>query len=528
MTASPHPETWTLKALDEPEGTVYDIPPQGLTLGRDPANSVVIEAKHEGVSAHHVRLVIRDGDLWAEDLHSKNGTFSGGREISVRAMAHGDVLQLGPDGPRFAAVCSTGIEDTVSLPKKGLGMGRRRVGHETIQLVREKLGISGDVDQMLRRQRRRHTAMTMSLAALVVIVGVTGFWMVREKDGQMRLLVEQQQAKLQEVTESQRESWDNQSQRWNEAQVQWEQTRERLQGQREELEAHIRDLENRGQVAASELESLRNELGQTVETLDFFNPVNIEQSKLRSVERVEEAVVLIETRQRFRNEDTGQELFVVIDETGNETLNLNDEGQPLEEESTGSGFCFSEDGWILTNAHVVGKKEEAPPVRISPEILLTPSIRLQVVFSGQAFRHNATLVAWNAEDTADLALLKIEPFDSMPHLDGLDLERPSPARGTEVFLLGFPLGKRAMQQGDTMIASTFRGIVSRQVGAYLQVDAAVHPGASGGPVIDSHGNVIGVVVGMQVVDRVAGSSAIGYTIPIADVRSVWPPPNLTE
>jgi S1-C subfamily serine protease len=82
----------------------------------------------------------------------------------------------------------------------------------------------------------------------------------------------------------------------------------------------------------------------------------------------------------------------------------------------------------------------------------------------------------------------------------------------------------AIQQGKTVFASTFRGIVSRYVRDRLQVDAAVHPGASGGPLIDSDGKVLGVVVAMQRTDDRGGtSSAMGYIIPVSEVAAIWPP-----
>ncbi|MEE9125973.1 MAG: serine protease, partial [Planctomycetota bacterium] len=100
-----------------------------------------------------------------------------------------------------------------------------------------------------------------------------------------------------------------------------------------------------------------------------------------------------------------------------------------------------------------------------------------------------------------------------------------PTLGTEVFVLGFPLGMKALQEGERVIASTFRGIISRSVGSYLQTDAAVHPGNSGGPLIDGHGRVLGVVVGMQRAGRDGASSAMGFIIPIREARKLWPRPN---
>ena len=108
-------------------------------------------------------------------------------------------------------------------------------------------------------------------------------------------------------------------------------------------------------------------------------------------------------------------------------------------------------------------------------------------------KHSAVLVDYIRTRDNDLALLKMEQaFDGVPTVGELSLETPEPSGGTEVFCIGFPLGRSVMQQGETVIASTFRGIVSRKVQSYLQVDAAIHPGASGGPVIDGAGKVIGV------------------------------------
>jgi len=120
--------------------------------------------------------------------------------------------------------------------------------------------------------------------------------------------------------------------------------------------------------------------------------------------------------------------------------------------------------------------------------------------------------------------VKIDPFEDMPHLPSFRTEGDSPSPGSDVFLIGFPGGKTILQEGDRMLASTFRGIVSRTVDYYVQIDAAVHPGVSGGPVIDGKGKLVGVVTGMQTLDEMSSSSAIGYVIPIREVSTVWPPP----
>jgi S1-C subfamily serine protease len=129
-----------------------------------------------------------------------------------------------------------------------------------------------------------------------------------------------------------------------------------------------------------------------------------------------------------------------------------------------------------------------------------------------------------ADDDIDLALVRIDPFEGMPHLNDFNLESATPEPGGDLYLLGFPLGNFALQEGRTVIASTFRGILSRIVDGSLQVDAGVHPGNSGGPITDPLGRVIGIVTSVQATPEQTAVYTIGYGIPIADAASIWPPP----
>ena len=151
---------------------------------------------------------------------------------------------------------------------------------------------------------------------------------------------------------------------------------------------------------------------------------------------------------------------------------------------TGTGFYISQEGYLLTNQHVVG---DAKFVRI----------RLAGGRSvvGEVLR----------TDTArDVALVRADPVTSSV----LSPRRGEARVGEEVYLLGSPFG-------DALSGSMTRGIVSsRRVFdgiAFLQSDVAVNPGNSGGPLLDSDGSVLGLA---QI--DVRGAKGIALFIPIEE------------
>jgi S1-C subfamily serine protease len=144
-------------------------------------------------------------------------------------------------------------------------------------------------------------------------------------------------------------------------------------------------------------------------------------------------------------------------------------GIPLYEIGTGTGFFISAHGHIVTNQHVIDNCNQI------------------IVTSEMSDFASKTI----AEDrTNDLALLKI---DKLPkHFFALSTESPFPLQ--EVVVAGFPFGKDV----SSTIKFT-RGVVSSMAGlgnnySQIQVDAAMQPGNSGGPILDDQGNVIAVSV----------------------------------
>lgn len=143
--------------------------------------------------------------------------------------------------------------------------------------------------------------------------------------------------------------------------------------------------------------------------------------------------------------------------------------QILTPTGSGSGFVVSEDGLIVTNAHVV-EQHSSVTVRFVDGASLT----------GQVLGRN---------ETVDLAVVEVDPV--LP-LQPMEVGNPGNVKvGDDAVAMGFPLGDELGH--DYTVTS---GIVSsrRTYGSveYIQTDAAVNPGNSGGPLLNRNGQVIGV------------------------------------
>jgi S1-C subfamily serine protease len=230
----------------------------------------------------------------------------------------------------------------------------------------------------------------------------------------------------------------------------------------------------------------------------------------------------------------------------------------------GTAFLVDPDGYLITGRHVVCPWLEDTTLFATAEYLklsdLTPRFgyRIFLWFEGEkAFNRVASMmqnpeltdiyftdIAYSTESTPrldiagvaktpsqtrqllssplkdDFAVLKI---DSVPHgLKALPLELEMDPQKipklSPVIALGFPLGRRT--QEDTVNVSVTSGHVRRTFKNLIQVDASVHGGNSGGPIIDIHGKVIGIVSGVAmdysqgVVPTAAPMWDIGMVLPI--------------
>jgi S1-C subfamily serine protease len=157
--------------------------------------------------------------------------------------------------------------------------------------------------------------------------------------------------------------------------------------------------------------------------------------------------------------------YQLIDNNSNSNTSAND----VIPAASGSGFAVTDDGYIITNHHVIDGCQN-----------------VEIINKGTAIP--ATVVSFDTNN--DLALLKsdFKPSHTFP------LSRKNPYTLMEIYVAGFPFGYDI----STSIKIT-KGIISSLSGignnfSQMQIDAAIQPGNSGGPIIDDKGNVVGVAV----------------------------------
>lgn len=168
--------------------------------------------------------------------------------------------------------------------------------------------------------------------------------------------------------------------------------------------------------------------------------------------------------------------------------------QPRRETGLGSGFIISNDGYILTNEHVVSGAD-----------------KIKVTVQEGEKEYPARLVG--ADYDLDLAVLKIEAGQNLPHLELGDSEKIEV--GNWVIAIGNPFGfDHTVTVGVISAKGRPVPVEGRYYKNLLQTDAAINPGNSGGPLINLQGEVVGINT------AVAQAQGIGFAIPTSTVKDV--------
>jgi S1-C subfamily serine protease len=226
------------------------------------------------------------------------------------------------------------------------------------------------------------------------------------------------------------------------------------------------------------------------------------------VAAVPAAALTAEEQRNIHVYETANRSVVNIDTTMIEVDSL--WGMQREAEGSGSGIVIDQQGHILTNYHVIDGTQNGPEMNGS----------IKVTLASNDETYPAALIGGDKE--FDIAILKIDaPADklfpvAMGSSDQLRV-------GQRVFAVGNPFGwDGTMTTG--IISSLNRNLPSRvpgrQMQALIQTDAAMNPGNSGGPLLNSNAEMIGMCV--AIASRTGQNSGVGFAIPINRIRSILP------
>ncbi len=179
--------------------------------------------------------------------------------------------------------------------------------------------------------------------------------------------------------------------------------------------------------------------------------------------------------------------------------------------SLGSGFLISNDGYIVTNDHVIGPKRRQGVVDSDIEIIVSFS---------DGSKLNAELVG--SDPVSDIALLKVSSEEILDYINFDTSE--SVLVGEWAIALGSPYGLFQASEPTVTV-----GVVSgygrdfdpqdgRLYRDMIQTDAAINPGNSGGPLVNAIGDVIGV--NSFIYSRAGGSDGVGFAVPAYTVTEI--------
>jgi serine protease DegQ len=172
-----------------------------------------------------------------------------------------------------------------------------------------------------------------------------------------------------------------------------------------------------------------------------------------------------------------------------------DQESSTPQSGVGSGVIVTQDGYVLTNNHVIERMDDI-------EVVLTDGRKAKAKVIG-------------ADPESDLAVLKID-LDKLPTITFGDSE--SLEVGDAVLAIGNPFGV-----GQTVTSGIVSALGRNQLGIntfenFIQTDAAINPGNSGGALVDANGNLMGI--NSAIYSRSGGNMGIGFAIPVSTARQV--------
>jgi pSer/pThr/pTyr-binding forkhead associated (FHA) protein/V8-like Glu-specific endopeptidase len=406
-----------------------------IGCGRHPLSDLRFDAEKDlDVSTRHA-AVVRTGDRWVlRDLNSRNGSFVNGRKIEADyELSDGDVLRFGVQGPEveFHEV-REGAEQILTAVKAPPAERTAAAAKPAPAPAPAAPAAKGpSATTLLRAQVSAQAARFRALMIVLAIIVV----------GAAAVLIWQGRTAQQQVSS--------------------------LGTALDSLSRELRALRVAQTRADSEAAALRGQIA--------------EARSARQRDSLQQSLAAVQQRQRGITAAQGVD-WGAINRANARAVAMIYVQFPDDSVFTGTGFAVTPDGLLLTNRHVVlGHTGERPA-------------RIAVQFSGSTDVLHARIE--KIAPDADIATVRITDAGTYPVVQGL---RPDPAGvevGDPIALIGYPLGLDT-PMGTTTVNSTLApGTIGKILpDSLLQLDAYSGTGASGSPILDRTGQVIGLEFG---------------------------------
>ena len=412
-----------------------------ITLGRDPRSDLPLDPNQDLDASTRHAAVVRSGDGFVlRDLGSRNGTFVNGHRISAdHELKAGDRVRLGPQGPELEFhVIADGAEQVVPAVRAPapsaapLKATAAPVSPAPAPLKATNPSATSVLRAQVNQQATRYRWALVALAIVVIAALGVVLWQGH--------VAQQQFASIGNVVDS--------------------------------LSREVRTLRVAQVRADSEATTLREQLAT-------------ERDPARLATLQQQYAAVEQRRQRITVAQGVN--WAAINRANARAVAMVYVKFPDDSTYTGTGFGVTPAGLLLTNKHVVIDHAGRSPVQIA----------VQFAGSRDVWRAVLERVAPNA----DIATIQITDSGTFPVVRGLTSDSGAgPGVGDPIALLGFPLGLDAPMAGTAehpiVLPTLAPGTIGKIVpDSLLQLDAYSATGASGSPVLDRQGRVIGIEFG---------------------------------
>jgi pSer/pThr/pTyr-binding forkhead associated (FHA) protein/S1-C subfamily serine protease len=558
----------------------FDVRSQVVRIGRSPDCNVQIPAEQgASVSRIHCEIAIEEGGVVVRDVGSRNGTFVNGKKLdSLHAAIKSDFIMLGSGGPQFcieelhivrpqaasSSLSDSGESTPVEAVKRG-GAGAaggagasapaeapaprveprtdpapkarnivaKAMGPAT-NLARRSFAGAGrtaffkDVlEDMSKKSAKRvriivWASVGTTVVIAVILLGVTQ-WRVAESERRMST----ERTRLEARSDSIRKA----------ASVEADRLRAAFDSARsssapravvDSLRNALADASRRTGVLEQALVRARQSLDQQLAAGDSARrKAEEEMIRLRAevgkaqvggegsragLDSLRRALRLAEERAN----DVAIQMRAVRGANLAQVAQLNQGAVGLlffffgpngDSISTGSGFAITPSGYFVTNRHVVTDKSGAVPESI------------YLAMADQAFNYRTKIAVVALGTDADLAIVKIPDYKG-PYVKKVDWDGTAANQGAPAALIGFPYGT-GLAFDDTashvVRTSMTAGIFSKVAPDFIQFGGITAGGASGSPIFNASGEVVGVHRA-----GLAAGPGMGFAVPVIKVLKILP------